>query len=91
MGLFDHADSPFVSRWPHAIQTRIGIGKILANRAGANLFFGLANGVGKRQRILRRGPKQMKRQPLGRFLSDSGEVLQFIDESLNRRGKIWHL
>ena len=60
-------------------------------RALPDFFLGVPNGVGQRQRILRRGTQQEKSQPLRRFLADSRKMLQLFDESFNRCGKIWHL
>ncbi len=50
----------------------------------------VANRIRQRQRIFRRQSKQMKRKPLRCFLANSRQVFQFIYQSFNRSGKIWH-
>jgi len=40
--------------------------------------------------ILGSGSQQEKRQALGGFLANTGEMLQFIDESFDGSGKIRH-
>ncbi len=59
-------------------------------RAGPNLLFRVADRFGQRECFFRRGTQEMERQPLRGFLSDAGQVFQFIDESFNRSGKIRH-
>jgi len=62
----------------------------VADGASPDFFFGVANGVRQRQRILGGRPQQMKRQALRGFLANSGEVFQLIDEPFDGSGKIRH-
>ena len=89
-GFFDDADGFLAARRAHTVVAGIGVRDVAADRARANFFFGVANGFGERQRIFRRGAQEMKRQALRGLLANSGEMLQFIDESFDGSGKIRH-
>jgi hypothetical protein len=62
----------------------------VANGARPNFFFGVANRVRERQRILSRRSEQVKRQALRGLLANSWEVFQLIDESFDGSGKVRH-
>src|SRR5271163_1129432 len=70
--------------------TRIILRNIAAHRALADFFFSVANRVRQPKRVFRSRTQNKEGQTLGGFLSDSGQVLQFIDQSFNRSGKIRH-
>src|SRR5690348_778979 len=87
---FHHANCFSAARGANAIKARVRVRDVVAGRAFANFFLGVANGIGKPQGIFRRGPQKKKRQALRRFLADSRKMFQLIDESFYRSGKIWH-
>ncbi len=87
---FDHADQLFVATGPRAEVTWVILGNVAADRAFADFLFRVANRIRQPQRVFRRTSQKKKRQPLCGFLSDSGQVFQFIDESFDRSGKIRH-
>src|SRR5437899_12471226 len=87
---FDHADCLLAASRTYAVQARIRIRDVTADRARADFFFGVTDGVRQSQGILGRRAKQMKRQALGGLLANSGEMLQLIDESFDGSGKIGH-
>ncbi len=62
----------------------------MADGAGADFFFSVANRVRQRQGIFGRRSQQMKRQALSGFLANSGEMFQLIDEAFDGSGKIRH-
>ena len=91
VGLFDDADGAFVAGGAGAIEARVGIGDVVAGRAGADLLLGVANGVGEAESVFGSGAEDVEGEALGGFLADAGEVLQFVDQTFNRSGKIRHV
>ena len=87
----DYADGGLVAVGSRAIETGIGVGDVGADRALADFFLGVANGVGQGESILGSAAQEMESEALGRFLANSGKMLQFIDETFNRTGKIGHV
>jgi hypothetical protein len=90
VGFLNDADRPMVPRRADAIQTRIGVGDVVASGALADFFFGVANRIGKREGVFGRGAKQIKREALRGLLADSRKMFQCVNESFNRSGKIRH-
>src|SRR5262249_31133211 len=86
----DYANRRAVSSRTHAVQARIGVGDVVTHRALSDLLLRVSNGIGQPQGILGRRPQNVERKSLRGFLSDSGKVLQFVDQALNRHGKIRH-
>ncbi len=89
--LFHHADGPAIARGPGAVQAGIRVSDVVADGAFADFFFCVANGVGERQGVFRRRAQQKESEALRGFLSDAGEVLQFIDQAFDRSGEIRHV
>jgi hypothetical protein len=87
---FDDADRFVVASRTDAIEARVGVGDVVADRALADFFLGVANGVGKGEGFFGFGTEQMEGQALGRFLADTREMFESVDESFNWGGKIGH-
>src|ERR1700737_5163597 len=88
VSFFHHANNFFVAVRARAVQAWIRVGNIVADRASANFFFGVANGLGEGGGVFRGGAHRIKRQALRGFVSDARQVLQFVDKSFNRSSKI---
>ena len=91
MRFFDDADDALVAVRAGAVEAGIGVGDIRADGAFADFFLGVADGVGEGEGVLGRAAQEMKGEALGRFLANSGKMLQFVDETFNRTGKIGHV
>jgi len=90
VGLLDHADHLAVPRGTGAVQAGVGVGDVIAHRAEAHVQFGVTNRIGERQRLLLSGAKNVKGEPLRGLGSDSGQVLELVDEALDRCGEVRH-
>jgi len=88
--LFDDADHAAIAGGAGAVEAGIGIGDVIADAAFANLQFGIANGIGQRDRFFRTGAQDMKGKPLSRLLTDSGQAFEFIDKPSDGFGKVRH-
>src|SRR5262249_38192445 len=73
-----------------AVEARIGVGDVVADRALADFFLGVANGLGQSEGVLGRGAKEVKRKALSGFLANAGEMLKFIDQAFDWGGEIGH-
>src|ERR1700722_18145710 len=89
-GVLDDADQGLSARCASAVKARIAVRNVVTDGAFADFFLGLANGVGKRQGLSAVCTQQIKGQPLGGFLADARQPLQFVDQSRNGRSKISH-
>jgi hypothetical protein len=87
---FDNTDDFLIAAGTHAEVARIILSNVAAHRAFADLLFSVSNGIRQPQRIFRRAAQNKEGQPLSSFLSNPGEVLQFIDKSFDRSSKIRH-
>jgi hypothetical protein len=83
-GLFYDANQALVARGAAAVDARIDIRDIAANRAEVKIRFHLPDGVGEQFSIFVAGAKDMEGQTLGRLAADSRQLLQFFDEPRHR-------
>jgi hypothetical protein len=83
--LFDHADKARVAPGVAADLAYLFFSEVEAARAEADALLGFLEGAGQRQNVLGGQTKQVKRQPLSRFLADARKPSQLVDQALYGR------
>ena len=90
VGLFNDADRLVITGRADAIEARIRVGDVVADRALADFLFRVANRVGKSHGFFGRRAQEMEREALRGFLSNTGKMFEGVDQSFNGGGKIRH-
>src|SRR5208282_1123260 len=90
-GVFDNADHALIPRGTPAEEARILIGDVVADRAFADFFLGVANCVGESEGLVAVRAKQIKGEALRGFLPDAGQMFQFVDQTRYGWGEIRHV
>src|SRR6476469_5214575 len=82
MWLFDDADPRPVAIRVAAIWTEFGVSDVIAFRADAQVVFDVNQRRSQRRSLIARRTQNVKRQTLCRFLPDSGQSAELIDQAL---------
>jgi hypothetical protein len=84
-GLLDHADQPGVATLVGADPAARPLREVEAHLAQPDLLLDLADGVGQRAGLLRIGPQEVERQPLGGARADARQLAELGDQALDGR------
>src|SRR5262245_40085116 len=77
--LFDNEDGGFVARRTGTETARINVCDVIAHRAEDNALFDLMDGFNQLISFCSVSAKDVKGQPLSRFMPDAGQALQLIN------------
>ena len=78
-GIFHHHDGAVIPLLAAADGTQLPVGQCAALPAILDVALGLGDGAGQPFYLFRRHIDNVKRQPLGRFAADTGELGQLLD------------
>ena len=90
-GLGHHTDQARIPLGIHADGALLPVRQILTHRAGLHAFLGVHDGLGEFLRLPHGEGQDIKRQPLGGFGTDAGELAELLCQPFQGHGKIPHL
>jgi hypothetical protein len=85
--LLHDADQRGVPAIVEADRAARALGQVEADLAEADALLDVADRVGQRMGVLRRGAQQVEREALGGAVADTRELAQLGDQALERRGE----
>src|ERR1035438_5759791 len=89
-GFFDNADQFLVTGWAAAVDARIDVGDVVADRAKTQTGFDVANGSGQRIGVVIAGSQNVECKALSALAADTWQLLEFIDEPGHGLSKFGH-
>ena len=87
---FHYADHGPIAMRVAAVVTNFTVADVIADRADAQLVLDIDEGLGQALRVLPWSSQNVKGQPLCRFLADSRQAFELLDQPRKRFGKVWH-
>ena len=87
---FDDADQALVASGAGAVDARVDVGDVVADRTETEIGLDVADGGGERFGIVVAGAENVEGETLRTFGADSGELFQLIDQARHGFGKAIH-
>ena len=89
-GFFDNAYQALVAGCAGAVDARVNIGDVVADRAQPQASFDVADSSGQRFRVFVARTQNVEGQPLRALRAHARQLLQFVDQPRHRLSKFRH-